>query len=89
MTRPRSTRWTGSRRGDVVAVEGDGAGGGGEEPGDDAQHGRLAGAVGAEQRDHLALGDVEVDAEEDRHLAVGRVDARAASAAVGGCAPWP
>ena len=67
--------------GDVGAVEGDGAGGGLEEAADDAEHGGLAGAVGAEQRDDLAVGDREVDAEQDRHLAVGGVDVAAAQQA--------
>ena len=32
------------------------------------EQGRLPGAVGAEQRDDLALVDLEVDAEEHLHL---------------------
>ena len=40
---------------------------------------RLAGAVGAEQGDDLALPHLEVDAEEHLHLVVGDVDAAAQS----------
>ena len=44
------------------------------EPGDDPQERRLAGAVGAEQGEHLAPAHLEADVEEDLHLAVGEVD---------------
>ena len=45
-----------------------------EQVGDALEQGRLAGAVGAEEGDDLALVDVEVQAEEDLHRAVGRVE---------------
>ena len=44
---------------------------------DGAQQRRLAGAVGAEQRDDLALLDVEVDAEQHLHAVVLDVDVAA------------
>ena len=72
------------------------------QPADALEQGGLAGAVGAEQGDDLARGDVEVDAEEDLHRAVGHVDAlagrggarrsrrAAAPRAFGrGRSPWP
>ena len=45
-----------------------------DEARDRAQQRRLAGAVRAEQRDDLALADLEVDAEQHLHLAVRDVD---------------
>ena len=59
---------------DVDARVADGAAFGRDEAGDRAQHGGLAGAVGAEQRDRLALAQLEVHAEEHLHLAVCDVD---------------
>ena len=61
---------------------------------DEAAHhleeGRLAGAVGAEQRHGLAGGDGEVDAEEHLHLAVGEVDAADVEGGDGGRGGhWP
>jgi hypothetical protein len=49
----------------VVAGDTDGAGIGGEQGGQDVDHGRLAGAVGPEQGEHDAGRDVEVDAAQD------------------------
>jgi hypothetical protein len=43
----------------------------GEQRGEDLDGGRLAGAVGAEQREDRALGDVQVDPFEDRLVAEG------------------
>ena len=60
--------------GDVAAGEGDGAIGGIEQSGDDAQKRRLPRSVGAQHGHHLALGDLEVDAEEHLHAAVSGVD---------------
>ena len=44
------------------------------EAADAAQQGGLPGAVGAEQREHLAAAHVEVDAEQHLHGAVGEVE---------------
>ena len=60
--------------GDGLAVEAHDAAGRRAEAGDDPQDGRLAGAVGAEQGQHLALAHLEADVEEHLHLAVGEVD---------------
>ena len=49
-------------RGDVEAGQAGVAGRGGDGGGEHADGGRLAGTVGAEQTEHLAGGDVEVDA---------------------------
>ena len=65
-----------AERGDVLPIEGDGTAGGGEEAADDSQDRGLAGAVGAEQRDQVALRDVEVDPEQDRDPPVGGGDGR-------------
>ena len=46
-----------------------------QKPGDRAQHGRLAGTVGADDRQRLASFDDEVDAPQCRQIAVGHVDA--------------
>ena len=62
--------------GDVAAVEAHDAAFGDLEAADDAQDRRLAGAVRAEQRDALALVDLEVDVEQHLHRAVGEVDVR-------------
>jgi hypothetical protein len=45
-----------------VAVGDHLAGRGGDQAADDADQGRLAGTVGAEQGEDLAAGDVEIDA---------------------------
>ena len=47
---------------DVEAVDGGGAAGGPEQRGEDADGGGLAGAVLAEEAEHLAVGHVEIDA---------------------------
>ena len=60
--------------GDGAAVEPHDAASGVPRPGDDAQDRRLAGAVGAEQREHLAASDLEADVEQHLHRAVGEVD---------------
>ena len=60
----------GSRVGDVVAFDGDGAVARSHQTRHGAQQRRLARAVRAEQRDDLARGDVEVDAEEHLHAVV-------------------
>ncbi len=59
---------------DRLPVEADHAPRRGAEAGDDPQDRRLAGAVGAEQREHLALAHLEADVEQHLHLAVGEVD---------------
>ena len=59
------------------------------EPGEHAQHRRLAGAVGAEQAEDLARLDVERHAEQHRHRAVGEVDVVAARAASPSSMLWP
>ena len=53
-----------------LAVEQDVAGRGFGETGDGAQRGRFAGAVGAEQRHHLALFDRDRHAAQSLDLAV-------------------
>ena len=63
--------------GDVAPVEEDGAADRVDQPADGLEQRRLAGAVGAEQGDDLALRDLDVDAEEDLHRVVGDVDALA------------
>ena len=52
-----------------------------DEAGDRLEQRRLAGAVGAEQRDDLALVDLEVDVEEHLHAVVVHVDAAARAGA--------
>ncbi len=69
--------------GDVLAGEAHGATRRRGEPGDGPQHRGLAGAVGAEERDHLALVDLEVDAEQHLGLSVGDVDPRDGQQRVG------
>ena len=54
---------------DVEARDPDLAGVGGDQRREDVDDRRLAGPVRAEQREHRALGDVEVDAVEDDLLA--------------------
>ena len=56
---------------EVVVEEGDLAGGGGEERGDDAERRRLAGPVRADQGEDLPGADVEIDAGQGRLGAVG------------------
>ena len=62
--RPTPSRQTQARRqpGDRPAVEGDGAGVGLELAVQHVEAGALAGAVGADQRQHFAGGEIEVDA---------------------------
>ena len=60
--------------GDVATVQEDRAEVGFGEPRDRSQQCGLAGAVGAEERDDLALRDLEVDVEEDLELPVGDVE---------------
>ena len=50
--------------GDIDAVDDDGAGVGAVECADNLQQGGLAGSAGADDADHLATVDVEVDAFE-------------------------
>ena len=51
---PSAARACALRRADVLALEGDAAGGVAMRAGDGAQQRRLAGAVGADERDRLA-----------------------------------
>jgi hypothetical protein len=67
---------------DVTAVEDDRAGARVDQPGDGLEQGRLAGAVGPEQGDDLALLDFEVDTEQHLHLVVGHIDPAADEEAV-------
>src|SRR5699024_9607550 len=60
----------GGGAGDVLALEGDGAAGGLDQPGDGAQRGALARALGADERDALAAPDVEGDALDGLDAAV-------------------
>src|SRR5581483_10814694 len=60
--------------GDVPAVERDRPGRRVDEAGQRLQQGRLAGAVGAEKGDDLAVLDVEVHAEKHLHRPVGHVE---------------
>src|SRR3546814_11563934 len=60
--------------GDVATVVDDGTPLRLGDPADGVQQGRLAGAVGAEQRDHLALVDFEVDPKEHLHVAVAHLE---------------
>ena len=62
------------RVGDLAPVEDHRAAVGLDHAGDRLQQRRLAGAVRAEQRDDLALVDLEVDAEQHLHAAVGDVE---------------
>ncbi len=50
---------------DVPALEHDAAGAAFDQPDDGAEGSGLAGAVAPEQRDHLALADLERDVEQD------------------------
>ena len=69
------------RVGDVAAVEDDRALVGLDHAADGLEQRRLAGAVRAEQRDDLALVDLEVDVEEHLHVAVVDLRARGTAAA--------
>src|SRR5205085_2491198 len=60
--------------GDVLSVQPDDTALGYAEPTDHPQDGRLAGAVRAEQRECLALGDFEVDVEQNLNGSVREVD---------------
>ena len=75
-TIPSFTRCLGRDVGDVAAVEPHHAAFGHLEPADHAQDRRLARAVRAEQRDALAVRDLEVHVEQDLHGAVREVDVR-------------
>ena len=66
---PTSWRKAARRRDELEAPDSDGALGGGEEPRDDPDERRLAGAVRAEDRVHGARGDVERDVAENLELA--------------------
>ena len=67
-------RLGGSLAGDVVAVEHDGAAARSGQPRDRGEQRRLAGAVGAQQRDDLVAVHVAVHAEEHLRLAVGELE---------------
>ena len=69
----RSDDLLGGLLGDRLSVERDRPGRGGE-PADGLEDRRLAGAIGSQQRDDLALGHVEVHAEQHLQLAVAHVD---------------
>ena len=70
-----ATRHVGRREaGDVLPLEDDAAGGGGNEAGDGLEQGGFAGTVAAEQGDDLALAHVERGVVEDVALAVEGVD---------------
>ena len=71
---------------DVAPVEDDRALVGLDHPADGLEQRRLAGAVRAEQRDDLALVDLEVDVEQHLHAAVADVRGRARAAA--STRPW-
>ncbi len=53
--------------GDFIAVELDGAAGGGIEAGEEAEEGAFAGAGGAHDGNELALGNVEINTAQDVH----------------------
>ena len=84
----------GGKAGHVLACERDRAPLGLDQAADALQQRRLAGAVGSEQGDDLALDDVEVDTEEDLHGPVRHVDSAAleqrlaAPIAVAVCHGW-
>src|SRR5262245_124352 len=59
---------------DVAAIKYDGSGARRERPGDRAQRGGLAGAVGADQSDDLALVDMKRQIAAGRHLAIGKLE---------------
>ena len=69
---PLRARALADTRREIAAVEQDAAGGRLDDAGDDAQRRRLAGAVGAEQRDHLARVDGEVHVPDHGGLVVAR-----------------
>ena len=61
---PRAAQLAAAERGELGVVERDRAGGRLDQPVDAADDGRFAGARGPDQRHHLAVGHVEVDALE-------------------------
>jgi hypothetical protein len=61
--------------GEVDTLHGHRARGGCQQPGDDAQQRRLAGAVGADHCDGLAGLDVHGDAEQGLEAAIASIDA--------------
>ena len=69
--RPMAWRTPSGSRDDVVAADAGLAAVGGEEGGEDVDHGGLAGAVRSEQGEDGAFGDVEVDAVEHDLVAEG------------------
>jgi hypothetical protein len=56
--------------GDVVAVEADHAAIGGDEAGDHVENGGLAGAIGAEQADRLAVAQLQSGVLHDGPAAI-------------------
>ncbi len=64
-----TSRSKGGGGGDVLAAEEDLARGGALEPGDDPQRGGLARSGRPEERDELAVGDVEVEVAHGDHAA--------------------
>ncbi|MNT68547.1 hypothetical protein D3C72_2067900 [compost metagenome] len=75
----------GAGRVDLLAVEDHPAGAGLVEAGDDVEHGRLAAAGVADQRDELALVDLQVDVLQgaEQALVGGEADADAGQFEVG------
>src|SRR5262245_66085271 len=69
---PQSGALIGGQVRDVLPPEMDRAGAWKKRPGNRAQGRRFAGAVGADQRDDLALSDMKTDAAGRRDLAVGQ-----------------
>ena len=70
---PRSVRAHAGKPRDVAAAEPDRAGARDERAGDGAQRRRLAGAVGADQGDDLALRDLEGEVAAHHRLAIGEL----------------
>ena len=62
------------RERDGPAVQSNDAALGCDQAGDDLQHGRLAGTIGAQQRQHLAAVHLERHVEQDLDCAVAQVD---------------
>jgi hypothetical protein len=67
---PQAQKLLGSQSRDLGAGEGHPAAGERREPADGAQQGRLAGAVGADDRGDRAGGGLEIDAAEDLDVAL-------------------